>query len=143
MPEKKSYYAELASKANQALVYARIDRLVNSSSTHVKAYATVNLGGAFSVHGVKVVDSINGLFVQMPQTSYKKHDGKVAYTDVFHPTTADARAEINARVLEAYQQKIAEDPSQAAVLPEPQFAVIDDVDPDDPFGNQLPFDMSM
>lgn len=143
MPEKKSYYAELASKANQALVYARIDRLVNSSSTYVKAYATVNLGGAFSVHGVKIVDSVNGLFVQMPQTSYKKHDGKVAYTDVFHPTTADARAEINARVLEAYQQKIAEDPSQAAVPPEPQFAVIDDVDPDDPFSNQLPFDMSM
>ena len=142
MPEKKSYYAELASKANQALVYARIDRLVNSSSTHVKAYATVNLGGAFSVHGVKVVDSVNGLFVQMPRTSYKK-DGKVAYSDVFHPTTADARAEINARVLEAYQQKIAEDPSQAAVPPEPQFAVIDDVDPDDPFGSQRPFDMSM
>lgn len=143
MPEKKSYYAELASKANQAIVYARIDRLVNSSSTHVKAYATVNLGGAFSVHGVKVVDSVNGLFVQMPQTSYKKHDGKVAYTDVFHPTTADARAEINTRVLEAYQQKIAEDPSQVAVPPEPQFAVIDDVDPDNPFGSQLPFDMSM
>ena len=143
MPAKKSYYAELASKANQALVYARIDRLVNSSSTHVKAYASVNLGGAFSVHGLKVVDSINGLFVQMPQTSYKKQDGKVAYTDVFHPTTADARAEIKARVLEAYHQKIAEDPSQAAAPPEPQYAVIEDADPNDPFGSQLPFDMSM
>ena len=79
MPEKKvSYFTEMARTANQALVYARIDNLVNSDATHVKAYATVNLGGSFSVHGVKVVDSQKGLFVQMPQTSYKK-DGKITY----------------------------------------------------------------
>lgn len=147
MPAKKgNYFTQMAQKANQAIVYARIDKLVNSEATHVKAYATVNLGGAFSVHGVKVVDGQKGLFVKMPQTSYKKHDGTMGYQDVFHPTTADARAELNAKVLEAYQQKLAEDPNQAASGPGRNFGILDGVDPDDPFadfGPEPPFDMGM
>ena len=147
MPAKKgNYFTQMAQKANQALVYARIDKLVNSEATHVKAYATVNLGGSFSVHGVRVVDGQKGLFVKMPQTSYKKHDGTMGYQDVFHPTTADARAELNARVLEAYQQKLAEDPTQAAASPGRNFNLLEDVDPDDPFadlGPEPPFDMGM
>ena len=137
MPAKKgSYFSQMAQKANQALVYARID----------KAYATVNLGGSFSVHGVKVVDGQKGLFVRMPQTSYKKHDGTMGYQDVFHPTTADARAELNAKVLEAYQQKLAEDPSQAATGPGRSYGILDGADPDDPFadfGPEPPFGMEM
>ena len=136
MPEKKvSYFTEMARTANQALVYARIDKLVNSDATHVKAYATVNLGGSFSVHGVKVVDSQKGLFVQMPQTSYKK-DGKITYQDIFHPTTAAAREEINKRVLEAYQQKIAETYGQTPVPEGGEYPIMNDVDPENPFGGQ-------
>ena len=62
------------------------------------------------------------------------------------PTTADARAEVNARVLEAYQQKLAEDPTQAAASPGRNFNLLEDVDPDDPFadlGPEPPFDMGM
>lgn len=147
MPDKKgNYFKQMAQKANQAIVYARIDKLVNSDATHVKAYATVNLGGAFSVHGVKVVDGQKGLFVRMPQNSYQKRDGTMGYQDVFHPTTADARAELNARVLEAYQQKLAEDPTQAAASPGRNFNLLEDVDPDDPFADlepEPPFDMGM
>ena len=74
MPEKKvSYFTEMARTANQALVYARIDNLVNSDATHVKAYATVNLGGSFSVHGVKVVDSQKGLFGHHLFVFFGKH----------------------------------------------------------------------
>ncbi len=147
MPAKKgNYFTQMAQKANQALVYARIDKLVNSETTHVKAYATVNLGGSFSVHGVKIVDGQNGLFVRMPQNSYKKRDGTMGYRDVFHPTTADARAELNAKVLEAYQQKLAEDPNQAASGSSRNFGIMEALDPDDPFadfGPEPPFDMEM
>ena len=73
----------------------------------VKAIASANSGGAFAVHGIKVIDSQNGLFVQMPQTSYEK-DGKKQYSDQFHPVTADARTELNDAVLQAYENKLAE-----------------------------------
>lgn len=95
---------------------------------------------------MKVVDGQKGLFVKMPQNSYQKRDGTMGYQDVFHPTTADARAELNARVLEAYQQKLAEDPTQAATSPDRNFNLLEDVDPDDPFADlepEPPFDMGM
>ena len=57
-------------------ITARIDRLVNQEDSSIKAYASVNIGGAFAVHGIKVIDSVKGIFVSMPSNSYKK-DGKV------------------------------------------------------------------
>lgn len=127
--QRKSYFRELAEIAHMPIVTARIDKLVNSPSTHIKAVATVNLGGAFVVHDVKVVDGKKGLFVQMPQTTFTK-DGQVAYRDTFHAVTADAREEINGKVLQAFRQKLSEDASQTHAKP---FPVLDDFDPDIPF----------
>ena len=145
MPTKnKSYFNELAEAAHRPVVTAKIDRLVNSPKTHIKAFATVNLGGAFVVHDVKVVNGQNGLFVQMPQTTFKK-DGKVTYQDVFHAVTADARAEMNARVLDAFQQKVTQD-AAAYAQTQGSYPVLDGVDPEDPFGDMgegEPFDMTM
>ena len=53
-------------------ISARIDRMVDSANSKVKAVASVTIGGAFAVHGIKVIDSQKGLFVQMPQSSYEK-----------------------------------------------------------------------
>lgn len=92
---------------NTVNIDARIDRLVDYEGSKVKAIASANIGGAFAVHGIKVIDSQNGLFVQMPQTSYEK-DGKKQYSDQFHPVTADARTELNDAVLQAYENKLAE-----------------------------------
>lgn len=88
-------------------ITARIDRLVNQEDSNIKAYASVNIGGAFAVHGIKVIDSVKGIFVSMPSNSYKK-GGKVEYSDICHPITADARNELIDRVTEAYEAKLSE-----------------------------------
>ncbi len=89
-------------------ITARIDRLVEQDDSSVKAYASVNIGGAFAVHGVKVIDSVKGIFVSMPSNSYKK-DGKVEYSDICHPITAEARNELIEKVTEAYEMKLGEE----------------------------------
>ena len=114
MPTKKS--VKTASKQNRQdfpTVSVRIDRMVDREDSKVKAYASVNIAGAFAIHGIRVVDSQKGLFVQMPQRSYEK-DGATKYEDIFHPITADARTELNGAVLSAYEQRLhmEEDESQ-------------------------------
>lgn len=94
-------------KRNSPSISARIDRLVDYENTKVKAIASANIGGAFAIHGLRVIDLQKGLFVQMPQNSFQK-DGKTEYSDIFHPVTAEARSELNSKVLEAYEQKLAE-----------------------------------
>ena len=53
-------------------ISARIDRLVDYENSKVKAVASVNIGGAFAIHGIRVIDSQKGLFVQMPQNSLRR-----------------------------------------------------------------------
>ncbi len=89
-------------------ITAKIDRLVEQDDSSVKAYASVNIGGAFAVHGIKVIDSVKGIFVSMPSNSYKK-DGKVEYSDICHPITAEARNELIEKVTEAYEMKLGEE----------------------------------
>ena len=89
-------------------ITARIDRIVEQDDSSIKAYASVNIGGAFAVHGIKVIDSVKGIFVSMPSNSYKK-DGKVEYSDICHPITAEARNELIEKVTEAYEMKLGEE----------------------------------
>lgn len=98
-------------------ISARIDRLVDYENSKVKAIASVNIGGAFAIHGLRVIDSQKGLFVQMPQSSYQK-DGKTEYSDIFHPVTTEARSELCSKVLEAYEQKLDETESEDEQLDE-------------------------
>lgn len=106
MPAKKTNTPK-ENRYTVPAVAARIDRLVDYEGSKVKAIASANIGGAFAIHGIKVIESQKGLFVQMPQSSYEK-DGKKQYTDQFHPITADARNELNAAVMEAYEEKLSE-----------------------------------
>lgn len=86
-------------------IKARIDRMLNHEGSKVKAIASANIGGEFAIHGIKVIDSEKGLFVQMPQSSHEK-DGKRIYSDIFHPITADSRNELNNAILFAYEQQL-------------------------------------
>lgn len=86
-------------------IKAQIDRMLHHNGSKTKAIASANIGGAFAIHGIKVIDSDKGLFVQMPQSSFEK-EGKKKYSDIFHPITADSRNELNAAVLEAYEQRL-------------------------------------
>ena len=86
-------------------ISARIDRLVDYEGTNVKAIASANIGGAFAIHGLKVMESDKGLFVSMPSTKYEKN-GQTQYNETFHPITKEAREELNGAVLDAYEQRI-------------------------------------
>ena len=98
-------------------VSAPIDRMVDFEGSKTKAIASANIGGAFAIHGIKIMDSDKGLFVSMPQSKYEK-DGKTHYNEIFHPVTADARNELYNAVLTAYGQKLNEEQSQEQDAPE-------------------------
>ena len=116
-------------------ISARIDRMVDFEGSKTRAIASANIGGAFAIHGLRVIDSQKGLFVQMPQNSFQK-DGKTEYSDIFHPVTADARSELNSKVLEAYEQKLDEVESENEDLDEGES--LDEQDEDAPaFGQSM------
>ena len=116
-------------------ISVRIDRLVDYDNSKLKAIASVNIGGAFAIHGLRVIDSQKGLFVQMPQNSFQS-DGKTEYSDIFHPITAEARSELNSKVLEAYEQKLDEVESENEDLDEGED--LDEQDEDAPaFGQSM------
>lgn len=105
-----------AKKSEQAKVpdiTVRIDRLIDDEETNVKAYASVNVGGAFAVHGLKVIDSKNGLFVNMPSRPFKDENGVTRYADYFHAVTADARNALNDAVLNEYGRAFAQAQSES------------------------------
>lgn len=65
-----------------------------------RAMASVTFGESFVVHGVRVVEGENGLFVAMPQ----RKDGQGNYRDVAHPVTHDMRTLVTHAVLEEYEK---------------------------------------
>lgn len=91
-------------------ICAKIDRLSEFEGSKVKAFASANIG-FFAVHGLRVVEGEKGMFVAMPSTSYQKN-GKTEYQETFHPVSADARKALGDAVLQAYEQKLAEEQSE-------------------------------
>ena len=91
-------------------IRARIDHLADFENSKVKAFASANIG-PFAVHGLRVVDGEKGMFVAMPSTSYQK-DGKTEYQETFHPVSGEARKALNDAVLQAYEQKLAEEQTE-------------------------------
>ncbi|MBQ8322458.1 MAG: SpoVG family protein [Clostridia bacterium] len=101
----KTQSSKLEPKKTQTpKIAARIDSLVDFEGSKTKAFASVNIGDAFAVHGIKIVEGEKGVFVSMPQ----RKDGE-DYKDVFHPITAEAREEMNKQILNAYEQKLEEE----------------------------------
>ena len=97
-------------------VEARIDRLVDGDFK-TKAYASATIGGAFAVHGIRVIESDKGRFISMPQEYYKKN-GETKYIDTFHAITAEARTALVEAVNDAYEQKLQEQQEQKSDAPE-------------------------
>ena len=90
----------------------KIDKLFDDETKSIRAAASLNIVG-FAVHGIRVFEKDDQLWVSMPQNSYKNANGEVKYDDVFHPVTAEARKELHSAVLAEYQQAL--ENSQAAV----------------------------
>lgn len=105
MANKKSN-AKNVKKQNPSLnIKAKITQMVDYEDSNVKAVASITIADAFAFHGVKVIESKNGLFVSMPQSKYTK-DGEQKYSDVCHPISTEARAELNSVVLKAYEEQL-------------------------------------
>jgi len=110
MPNQKPTGAGTPPKQTQKLPSVRADVywLNPDEDSTIRANASLTIGGAFKVHGIKVISGSKGDFVSMP--SYKSGDG---YKDIFHAVTADARQQMNDAVLAAYEQKLAEQTQDA------------------------------
>lgn len=109
-------------------IAVRIDRMIDYERSNVKATVSVNIGGAFAIHGLRVIDGEKGRFVAMPSQSYEK-DGKVKYSDVFHAITADARVKLNQAVLAAYEERLhMQEEQQQGEQNAPEEASLDDQD---------------
>lgn len=79
----------------------RIRRIDND--TTLKGEAAVTIGGDLAIHGIKIVEGKNGLFLSMPNRKGKDKDGNDKYFDIVHPTTSEARKQINDMVLNAFK----------------------------------------
>ena len=66
----------------QMKISATINRLVDKQDSSVKAYASVTIDGMFAVHGLRVMETEKGRFVNMPSTSYTDRDGNKQYSDI-------------------------------------------------------------
>ena len=84
-------------------IKASINWLNTKDEGNTRATASLTIGGAFAVHGIKVISGQKGDFVSMP--SYKSGD---SYKDIFHAVTADVREQMNDAVMKAYEQKLAD-----------------------------------
>lgn len=90
-------------------IEVRIDRVLPGEGK-TKAFASATIGGAFAIHGIRIVDRLDsekGFFIGMPQQAYTKN-GEKKYTDTFHAITAEARTALIEAVDAAYAQKLEE-----------------------------------
>ena len=65
------------------------------------AYADVTFNEAFVLHGLKVMEGQNGMFVAMP--SRRMPNGE--FKDIVHPIKPELRAEITKVILEKFEQE--------------------------------------
>ena len=89
-------------------VTAKIDRMIEREDATVKAYASVNIGGAFVIKDIAVVDGQKGMFARMPFRSYKSSDGETKYSDIAFALTDEARQSLNDAVIGAYREALGE-----------------------------------
>lgn len=94
-------------KAPMPRINAKIDNLVDND-TNLRAFASVTVGGAVAIHGIRVMDSKKGLFVSMPSYPYEDRNGETQYADYAHPISKEAREAINTKVINAYEQALEE-----------------------------------
>ena len=73
---------------------------------NILAYASIELNGIFTVHGLRVLQGNDGPFVSMPQRIVKDE-----YKDICHPNIRETRKEITDAVLDKYESWLERDES--------------------------------
>ncbi|MCL6522987.1 MAG: SpoVG family protein [Firmicutes bacterium] len=74
--------------------------LFREQEGHARAICDVVLGGAWALHGVRVMEGEKGPFVALP--ARPESDG--SYREYAHPVTAEAREALSKAVLGAYEK---------------------------------------
>jgi len=72
---------------------------LRENAGNLKAYASVTLDNAYVVHGIRVLEGENGLWVSMPSTRNRRGE----FRDIFHPITRESRDQLVNAVLQAYE----------------------------------------
>jgi len=67
----------------------------------LKAYVDITFDESFVVHGLKIIEGQNGLFVAMP--SRRMPNGE--FKDIAHPITPELRSELTRVILESYEKE--------------------------------------
>lgn len=80
----------------------KMRRIENES--RLKAVASITFDDCFVVHGVRVIDGENGLFMAMPSRKTRRGD----FFDVAHPINNDFRIELEEAIIEKYEELIDE-----------------------------------
>ena len=105
-------------------ISAKITRMGDGNSK-IKAFADVSFEGGFRVTGIKVCQGSKGLFLGMPSNAYTNSDGEKKYTDIFYPTTKEAREALTKEVISKYKAELSQTQeqtvSEAPTPPEPDF----------------------
>ena len=70
----------------------KIDKLLNNPNSPVKAFASVTLDGAFAVHGLRVMVTQKGRFVNMPSQDYIQNAVLNAYDAAVQQAMAQKQA---------------------------------------------------
>lgn len=72
----------------------------------LKAFATITFDGQFVIHGLRIVEGTNGLFVSMPNRKVGEE-----FKDVAHPIDKEFRKELNEVVIAEYNKPISQQPT--------------------------------
>ena len=67
----------------------------------LKAYAEVTFDDCFVVHGLKIIEGQNGLFIAMPS----KKIGNGEFKDIVHPIQPEFRNHITEVILKKYEEE--------------------------------------
>lgn len=114
MAQNTNYKGTKNNNQKKKLPYikARINKLVDVEDCNTKAFASVTVGGAVAIHGIRVMNSRKGLFVAMPASNYVDENGETKFSEIAHPISKESRDMLNSKVMEAYHQAHEEQQSE-------------------------------
>lgn len=82
-----------------------VSRVTVFEKDSLRGFASIKVGGAFFITGIRIIEGKNGLFISFP--AQKNKDGE--YQDVAFPASKAVREETQKLVLKAYIEKAGED----------------------------------
>lgn len=80
-------------------IKVKIDKIISLEESKTKAFASVTIGGAVVVHGVRIMNSAKGLFVAMPANVYVDYNGEKHFNEIAHPISKESRDMLNRKCI--------------------------------------------